>query len=193
MEILDIKKLKKLLKGLDLKYLAGEKKDNILDFVEVESNKREKKADYIYYKPCEVVEILENKYYLVLTEIEDIEENIIFSTNAFLITETGGEFKYNDVLIGVKCKGKLYASSNFFNAIKQYRHLFKDDMTQEEIFFVVRDDIGEKANTKIFNIFRVYVNKIFENLAIEEEQQNSLNEQIEKIKGSIFTIEDLEK
>ena len=189
MQILDIQELKGVLKGLDLNYLEGEKKDKILQYSKKAANEDKKKDDYVLYNPCEVVEIEKDKYYLVLAEMEDVEENFIFSTTAFLITESNGEFKYNEVFTGVECEDGLYASSNFFESVKHYKYLFKEDMTSEDIYFLIRDDIGEKANVEIFEIFKLYVNKMFDNIAADEEQEKALNELLEQSKGSYFTFD----
>lgn len=190
MQILDIQELKGVLKGLDLNYLEGEKKDKILQYSKKAANEDKKKDDYVLYNPCEVVEIEKNKYYLVFAEMEDVEENFIFSTTAFLITEANGHFNYETVLIGVRCNSKLYNPNDFFNSVRIYNNFFTQDMTENELHFLIRDDIGEKAHTKIFSIFKLYVNKIFDNIAADEEQEKALNEQIEKAKNGCFTIED---
>lgn len=192
MEVLNVKTLKELLKGLDLNYLEGEKKNNILTFTEQQSNKDFKKAVFVNYKPCEVVEIEKDKYYLVFAEMEDVEENFIFSTTAFLITEANGHFNYETVLIGVRCNSKLYNPNDFFNSIRIYNNFFTEDMTENEIHFLVRDDIGEKAHTLIFNIFKIYANKMFDNLVIDRERENTISERVAKYKGGVFFGIDLE-
>ena len=192
MQILDIQELKGVLKGLDLNYLEGEKKDKILQYSKKAANEDKKKDDYVLYNPCEVVEIEKDKYYLVLAEMEDVEENFIFSTTAFLITEANGHFNYETVLIGVRCNSKLYNPNDFFNSIRIYNNFFTEDMTENEIHFLVRDDIGEKAHTLIFNIFKIYANKMFDNLVIDRERENTISERVAKYKGGVFFGIDLE-